>query len=674
LSGCDYIKNIKNIGLKTAHRLVFKNPTLSKLATALRQLKISPEIMSSYLLQLEQALLTFSHQVVYNTITKKLDYLSPLPTPLYILSGSANKETREDVSFLGPMFDDVIAHVEGKLLRIDDNIYPVLITAKPLVSDHTTNASTLNYSKTVQDDYSNTKSRFSTKSNSTSFSRFNSHFDYKDPDNEVVNIDCHNTKRQAVVWGNPLLDTATTTTNTLDLSRLVDLNVPCGVSNSNCHLSNKIARQQQQHYQQSYAGLRLYDQDRISQTPNGQLYDRAPDVEQSYCDSDNDLWGFKMSDQHNDYHQQPLQQQTSRSVSSNINLVDLPCHEGFERYSNYGRIYETKGHSTLNETFDNKLTALHSNSVTRLSKQKKQEQYKRAKSNYLVPSTLSSSIHIRGTGLADSVSQFVSSKVCGTWQAMHRTHRGITQSGLPHKNPSVIYPSFDYSADKAHFTGKHIDHVRDVIAEKENTPGLSNIYHHNNMTTIGSVVQDRSGLFGSSVDIGFKGLEMFQKDTECTYAAGSYTDDISLIDQISVASVPLWSEPTRSVKLGTGILPLNATEPADICHDANTSLLHKDSSADNSNIWPLIGCDDDNNNNNNNNNNNDDRLLNAMCESDQLWFRPHVSRSVDNTNCYNNVDNFVYTNMTDKNDPKLYVQKQKSNMNAKVGCKRNREE
>ena len=60
LAGCDYVKNIKSIGIKTAHKLVSATKTLPAVAEALRAMG-HKEASAEYFLSLERALLTFSH-------------------------------------------------------------------------------------------------------------------------------------------------------------------------------------------------------------------------------------------------------------------------------------------------------------------------------------------------------------------------------------------------------------------------------------------------------------------------------------------------------------------------------------------------------------------------------------------------------------------------------------
>lgn len=72
LAGCDYAPKVKNLGIKTAHQYASKYKTFAKLATALSASSFQG-ITDSYLLQLENAVYTFKHQVLsHSTRMKRL--------------------------------------------------------------------------------------------------------------------------------------------------------------------------------------------------------------------------------------------------------------------------------------------------------------------------------------------------------------------------------------------------------------------------------------------------------------------------------------------------------------------------------------------------------------------------------------------------------------------------
>lgn len=71
LSGCDYLPSIKNMGLKTAYRLIRKHKTVEKILKML-QFDGSLRVPDGYLLAFHQAEFTFLHQRVFCPVLEKL--------------------------------------------------------------------------------------------------------------------------------------------------------------------------------------------------------------------------------------------------------------------------------------------------------------------------------------------------------------------------------------------------------------------------------------------------------------------------------------------------------------------------------------------------------------------------------------------------------------------------
>lgn len=76
LSGCDYLPNIPNIGLKTAYRCVRKHKTIDRILKNI-QLEDKFRVPSMYLENFRQAELTFLHQRVFNPKEGKVVMLTP---------------------------------------------------------------------------------------------------------------------------------------------------------------------------------------------------------------------------------------------------------------------------------------------------------------------------------------------------------------------------------------------------------------------------------------------------------------------------------------------------------------------------------------------------------------------------------------------------------------------
>lgn len=108
LSGCDYLNKLKNMGIKTAYQLVKDHQTLDKVISALRRSRFAALVDDHFVLKLEQAWLTFKHQLVYDPKTKELQNLRPIAD----MRGYTNMD-----KFLGEHMKPDVLHaiVDGSL-------------------------------------------------------------------------------------------------------------------------------------------------------------------------------------------------------------------------------------------------------------------------------------------------------------------------------------------------------------------------------------------------------------------------------------------------------------------------------------------------------------------------------------------------------------------------------
>jgi len=89
LSGCDYLKSVKSIGIKTAYKYVSQNSSLSQIIAKLkREIGNVPE---DYEEQFAKAIYSFKYHLVFCPIKGKMINLNPLPEKLEL----------DDLSFLG---------------------------------------------------------------------------------------------------------------------------------------------------------------------------------------------------------------------------------------------------------------------------------------------------------------------------------------------------------------------------------------------------------------------------------------------------------------------------------------------------------------------------------------------------------------------------------------------
>ena len=110
LSGCDFLDNIKGLGIKKMYNILNKHRDVDTAFKALRSDAKTREIIpDGYEEKWRQARLIFKHALVYDIFDKSLRHLTPL--------GEDVASQYDDLSFLGPVFDDVEARriAEGEL-------------------------------------------------------------------------------------------------------------------------------------------------------------------------------------------------------------------------------------------------------------------------------------------------------------------------------------------------------------------------------------------------------------------------------------------------------------------------------------------------------------------------------------------------------------------------------
>ena len=108
MSGCDFLDNIRGLGIKKMYNILNKYRDADEVFKRLRtDPKVQGNIPDGYEHEWHKARLIFKHAVVYDVHVKKLRHLSPLPETLAL----------NDLSFLGPIFDDEQARLiaEGEI-------------------------------------------------------------------------------------------------------------------------------------------------------------------------------------------------------------------------------------------------------------------------------------------------------------------------------------------------------------------------------------------------------------------------------------------------------------------------------------------------------------------------------------------------------------------------------
>lgn len=79
LAGCDYMPGLTNFGVKSAHKAVAKHKTLSRVVDHLTLSGALKGYTCPFAARLQQAVMTFQHQTIYNPFTEITEPLTPLP-------------------------------------------------------------------------------------------------------------------------------------------------------------------------------------------------------------------------------------------------------------------------------------------------------------------------------------------------------------------------------------------------------------------------------------------------------------------------------------------------------------------------------------------------------------------------------------------------------------------
>ncbi|KAF7698661.1 Exonuclease 1 [Cucumispora dikerogammari] len=114
LSGCDYLKNVSKVGLKTAIKLFSVYGSISEVAYHLRSKDF--QVPSNYEEEFSRALNTFKYQVVFDPFLKKRVYLS---------SPEEDGKNMKNMEFVGSLEAEKVQHLgEGEVTmeEIDINI------------------------------------------------------------------------------------------------------------------------------------------------------------------------------------------------------------------------------------------------------------------------------------------------------------------------------------------------------------------------------------------------------------------------------------------------------------------------------------------------------------------------------------------------------------------------
>lgn len=98
LAGCDYVNSVRGVGIKIAHRFVARYREKKRIFRALR-FEYGSAVPPNYERDVEKALLTFCHQIVFCRRRKSTIHLAPVPQCSEI----------NDLAFLGRLLPDEIA-------------------------------------------------------------------------------------------------------------------------------------------------------------------------------------------------------------------------------------------------------------------------------------------------------------------------------------------------------------------------------------------------------------------------------------------------------------------------------------------------------------------------------------------------------------------------------------
>jgi exonuclease-1 len=98
LSGCDFLDNIRGLGIKKMYNILNKHRDVNAVFAELRTNdKVKGLIAEGYETEWRKARMIFKHALVWDPHDGRLRHLTPVPD---------NCEFADDLSFLGPKFDD----------------------------------------------------------------------------------------------------------------------------------------------------------------------------------------------------------------------------------------------------------------------------------------------------------------------------------------------------------------------------------------------------------------------------------------------------------------------------------------------------------------------------------------------------------------------------------------
>eukprot|EP01084_Bolivina_argentea_P258937 436731_1 len=115
LAGCDYVKNLRGIGIKTAVKYCTENRNIEHLLETLMIDKFNTA-PNDYPIQFKRAVLTFCHQIVYDSDTDKLVHLNPLTPAVNKYLEQLNKYL---LTVMNPMVYDTTLDFLGKITDDD---------------------------------------------------------------------------------------------------------------------------------------------------------------------------------------------------------------------------------------------------------------------------------------------------------------------------------------------------------------------------------------------------------------------------------------------------------------------------------------------------------------------------------------------------------------------------
>lgn len=98
LCGCDYLDNIKKVGVTTAHKLVSRYKSTDRILRALH-FEGNLSVPKEYEKKFARAKLTFKHHLIFDPRSRSCAHLNPVP----------KMEKNYDISFCGPPIPDDIA-------------------------------------------------------------------------------------------------------------------------------------------------------------------------------------------------------------------------------------------------------------------------------------------------------------------------------------------------------------------------------------------------------------------------------------------------------------------------------------------------------------------------------------------------------------------------------------